>query len=72
MPIGPNGEKRPGNVIANAVHCCRVLVGEADETYVGKHRNAGEARAKALTPERRSEIARKAAAARWNNGSAEA
>ncbi|MDE0226327.1 MAG: RNA-binding protein [Gammaproteobacteria bacterium] len=65
MPIGPQGQKRPGNVIANAVHCCRVLVGEAEETYVGKQRNGGQARADKLSPERRSEIAKKAAAARW-------
>ena len=24
---GHSGEKRPGDVIGNAVHCCRVLVG---------------------------------------------
>ena len=33
MPIGPNGEKRPGDVIANAVHSCKVLVGDAKEKY---------------------------------------
>ncbi len=67
MPIGPNGEKRPGDVIGNAVHSCRVLVGDAEESYTGKHRNSGKARAEKLSPERRSEIARKAAEARWNN-----
>ena len=70
MPIGPSGEKRPGDVIGNAVHSCRVLIGEAEESYVGKRRNGGlkggKARAAKLTPERRSEIARKAAAARWH------
>lgn len=30
-------------------------------------RKGGEARAKAMTPERRAEIARKAAAKRWNS-----
>lgn len=67
MPIGPNGEKRPGDVIGNAVHCCRVLVGDAEDSYTGKQRNGGEARAEKLSPERRSEIARNAAVARWNN-----
>ena len=67
--IGPRGEKRPGDVVGNAVHCCRVLVGEAEETHTGKQRNGGKARAESLSPERRSEIARKAAAARWGNGS---
>ena len=71
MPIGPNGEKRPGDVIGNAVHSCRVLVGDAEEAYAGKQRNGGTARAEKLSPERRSEIARRAAAARWNNGVAE-
>lgn len=66
MPIGPNGEKRPGDVIGNAVHGCRVLVGDAEETYVGKQSNGGDARAQALSPERRSEIAKRAAEARWS------
>ena len=72
MPRGPNGEKRPADVIGNAVHSCRVLVGDAEETYAGKQRNGGlnggKARAAKLTPERRQEIARKAAAARWGSG----
>lgn len=68
MPTGPNGEKRPGDVIGNAVHSCRVLVGEAEETYVGKQRNGGKVRAEKLTPERRSEIAKRAAEARWASG----
>ena len=65
---GPNGEVRPGNVVGNAVHCCRVLVGDAEETYTGPQRNGGLERAKALSAERRTEIAKKAAAARWANG----
>ena len=66
MPIGPNGEKRPGDVVRNAVHTCRILVGDAEETYTGAQRNGGTARAAKLSPERRSEIAAKAAAARWS------
>lgn len=65
MPIGPNGEKRPGNVVANAVHCCRVLVGDTEDTLTPAQRNGGKARAAALSPERRHEIAQKAAEARW-------
>ena len=34
MPVGPNGEKRPRSVTANAVHVCKVAVGEAEEEYV--------------------------------------
>ena len=70
MPNGPNGEKRPRDVVANAVHGCRVLVGDAEETYVGNQRNGGlkggKARAASMTPEQRSELAKKAAAARWD------
>lgn len=72
--VGPNGEKRPGDPIANAVHVAKIATGEIEETYVhdGKHpgkRAAGQkgaaARADALTPERRKEIAQQGAAARW-------
>lgn len=31
---GPSGEKRPRDVIANAVHVCRVAVGLEKERYV--------------------------------------
>jgi general stress protein YciG len=50
MPKGPKGEKRPADVIANAVS-------------MGKR--GGKARAQNMTPERRAEIAKKAAAKRW-------
>ncbi len=63
--VGPDGEKRPGDVVGNAVHCCRVLVGDIEEPRTGRQRNGGKARAAALSAERRSEIARKAAVARW-------
>ena len=75
MPTGPKGQKRPADVVSNAVHVMRVLTGEADDdTPVddGKDPAAkamgakgGAARAKAMTPERRSEIAEKAAEKRW-------
>ena len=70
MPIGPNGEKRPADVVANAVHVMRVATGEAEEEYVnpGKRaggRKGGAARADTLSAERRREIAEKAAATRW-------
>jgi len=67
--IGPNGEKRPTDVIANAVHVMRVATGEAEEEYVDQAKRAaglkgGAARAAALTPERRREIAQMGAAER--------
>jgi hypothetical protein len=32
MPRGPKGEKRPADVIGNAVHVMRVATGEIDES----------------------------------------
>jgi hypothetical protein len=74
MPRGPKGEKRPTDVIGNAVHVMRVLTGEIEDIIPddGKDpaakalgKKGGAARAKAMTPERRAEIAKKAAAERW-------
>src|SRR5579864_2699709 len=42
-----------------------------DDRYSDAGRKGGEARAAALSDEERSEIARKAAAARWNKATAE-
>lgn len=33
MPIGPNGEKRPADIIANAVRVMQIATGEAEEEY---------------------------------------
>lgn len=67
MPRGPKGEKRPANVIGNAVKVMRIATGEIEETTTAapKRAKGGRARAKALSPEQRSEIARTAASARW-------
>ena len=70
MPIGPNGEKRPADVIANAVHVMRIATGEVEETYVNAGQSkggkkGGKARAAAMSPERRREIGREGAKARW-------
>ena len=79
MPTGPKGEKRPADVIGNAVKVMRIATGEEPEDVppddskdpaakaLGAKR--GVARAKATTPERRSEIARKAAQTRWRENS---
>jgi hypothetical protein len=75
MPKTPKGAKRPADVVGNAVDIMKVLTGEEtdDAPDDGKDKAAqslgkrgGAARAKSLTPERRSEIAKKAAAARYN------
>ena len=36
MPLGPQGEKRPRSVTANAVRVAKIAVGEAEEQYVGE------------------------------------
>ena len=51
MPIGPNGEKRPADTLANALKVARIATGEETEEYVSKTRNGGVARAAALTSE---------------------
>ena len=74
MPRGPKGEKRPADVIGAAVKVMQIATGEIEEdTDDGKDkaavelgRKGGKARAAKMTPERRAEIARKAAAKRWS------
>ena len=74
MPTGPKGQKRPADVVGNAVRVMQIATGEAEEEYTddGKNkaavelgRKGGKARAKSLTQEQRAEIARVAAEARW-------
>lgn len=72
MPTGPKGQKRPADVIGAAIRVARIATGEEnDEKQVSNAaaemgRRGGKARARNLTPERRTEIARKAAAARYS------
>ena len=75
MPKGPKGEKRPADVIGGAVKVAKIATGEIEEEIEedGKDkaaqalgRKGGKARAKKLTAEQRSEIAKKAAAKRWS------
>jgi hypothetical protein len=70
MPRGPQGQKRPAEVIGNAVRAMRIATGEEPEDVApsGRSRSGAagaKARAKNLRAEARTEIARKAAAARW-------
>jgi hypothetical protein len=69
MPKGPQGQKRPADVIGNAVKIMRIATGEEDEAIPSKRRagglKGGKGRAKTLKPEQRSDIARIAAQARW-------
>lgn len=78
MPKGPKGEKRPADVVSNAVKIARIATGEEEDdtlTHDGKDaaavslgRKGGKARAQSLSKKKRAEIAKKAAAARWKNG----
>ena len=65
MPRGPKGERRLAGTIENAIHVAKIATGEVEDKLPSATRNGGikggPARAKALSPERRSEIARKAA-----------
>ena len=75
MPKGPRGEKRPADAIGLAVMVGRIATGEVEDERDERDelrsaaaemgRKGGNARAKAMTPERRVEIARKAARSRW-------
>jgi hypothetical protein len=70
LPKGPRGEKRPADAIGGAVMVARIATGEDQREELTSAaaqlgRKGGKARAAAMTPERRSEIARKAAAQRW-------
>lgn len=75
MPRGPKGEKRPTDVVSNAVRIARIATGEETEddlTNDGKDaaavslgRKGGKARAESLSKKERADIAKKAAAARW-------
>lgn len=65
MPRGPRGEKRPADVIGNAVKVMRIATGDEPEDFGAaptKNRAAaelgragGKKRAEGMTPERRKE-----------------
>ena len=71
MPKGPQGQKRPADLVGCAVHVAQIATGEIEETgykqpnKVRAGKAGGKARAKSVTPERRKEIGLMAAAARW-------
>jgi hypothetical protein len=77
MPRGPKGEKRPADVIGNAVHVMRIATGDIEDApsaipSTARQERArkgglkgGRARANKLSPEERRLIARRAAKKRW-------
>jgi hypothetical protein len=76
MPTGPKGEKRPADVIGNAVKVMRIATGEEtdplpaddgkDPAAKALGKKGGAARAANMSPERRADIAKRAANKRWN------
>ena len=70
MPRGPSGEKRPADTNACAVMVAKIATGEEDDNRSSGRRKSGQAGGKArnesLSPARRKEIAKEAAAARWD------
>ena len=74
MPKGPKGEKRPADAIARAVMVAKIATGEVEDEHeeltsaaAQLGRKGGKARAEKLSEERRKEIAKKAAAKRWES-----
>lgn len=68
MPRGPNGQKRPADVMARAVMIGRIATGEIEDDAkrpIITRANGGLVRSERLSPKRRSEIAKSAATARW-------
>lgn len=74
MPKGPRGEKRPTDAIGAAIKVGRIAVGDEEDDLRPDTRDraaaaagakGGVIRAAKLLPEKRSAIAKKAAAKRW-------
>jgi hypothetical protein len=74
MPKGPKGQKRPADVISNAVHVMRIATGDTTDRITDDGKNAaavalgrkgGLARAKSISKAQRVRIARAGAAALW-------
>ena len=73
--MAPGRKKRPADTNQLAKRVVDIATGEVDDTWTAKQERAskggkagGPARAESLTQEERTEIARKAAEARWNKG----
>lgn len=77
MPKGPQGQKRPADVIGAAIKVAKIATGELEEDAVGADgkdaaavslgKRGGKARAEALSAKERRSIASKAAQARWKS-----
>ncbi len=75
MPRGPQGQKRPADVIGNAVRVMQIATGEMQDNPLEPGKEyarkggliGGPKRAAKLSKKRRKEIASKAAKARWRD-----
>jgi hypothetical protein len=74
MAKGPKGEKRPADSNQRAVMIARIATGEIEDKVTDDGKNAaavalgrmgGKARAAGMTAKKRTEIAKRAAAKRW-------
>ena len=72
MPKGPRGESRPPDIVGCAILVGRIAVGDVTEepqVPSGRVRSGlagAKARSDSLTAQQRSDVARKAANARWS------
>lgn len=74
MPKGPQGQKRPADVVSSAVMIAKIATGEIEEQIESPAKEfarkgglkGGKSRAKSLSAKRRKEIASEAAKARWS------
>lgn len=62
---GPQGQKRPTNSIESAITVGRIATGDITE-HPSQKAKGGKARAKKLSAQKRKDIAKKAAKARWD------
>jgi hypothetical protein len=73
MPRGPQGQKRPADAVGCAITVAKIATGEMEDQVrkpTGKVRSGragAKARAAKLPKDKRTEIARMAALARWHN-----
>lgn len=70
MPKGPQGQRRPADTVEAAIMVAKIATGEIEETprpsnKVKSGKAGAAARAKKLSQEERTAIAKKAAARRW-------
>lgn len=72
MPTGPQGQRRPADVIGGAIRVAKIATGEIEEKLTpksGRTRSGqagARARREALTAEQRAEISKLAAQTRWD------